>query len=162
MNTSSRALIRYAGVGSIITLLACAPSIPEDPAALEAIIGAIEQGWETGNGAPFREHFLDFPGARYIETGGQNKGLTVLIEHHVEPEGEALEGLAVTFGDVETHFEGAFAWAVMDVEVQATLRDGSQIHRRGYQTFLFRWAGDGAGDAWKVVHTHNSTRPVSQ
>ena len=158
MNTSFRVLIRCAGVGSIIALLACAPSIPEDPAALEAIIGAIEQGWKTGNGEPFREHFLDFPGARYIETGGQNEGLTDLIENHVEPEGDAFDELAVTFGDVETHFEDAFAWAVMDVEVQATYRDGRQIHRRGYQTLLFRWAGD----AWKVVHTHNSTRPVSQ
>ena len=40
MHKSFRGLIRYAGVGSIITLLACAPSIPEDPAALEAIIEA--------------------------------------------------------------------------------------------------------------------------
>ena len=157
MNTSSRVLIRYAGAGSIIALLACAPAIPEDPAALEAIIGAIEQGWEEGDGAPFWEHFLDFPGARYIETGGQNEGLTDLIEHHVEPEGEAFDGFSVIFSDVETHFEGAFAWAVMDVEVQATRRDGREIHVRGHQTFLFRWVED----AWKVVHTHNSTRPVS-
>ncbi len=157
MNTSSKGLIRYAGVASIMTLLACAPSIPEDPAALEAIIGAVKQGWETANGAPFREHFLDFPGARYLENGGQNEGLTDLIENHVEPEGEALDGLAVTFGNVETHFEGAFAWAVMDVEVQATYKDGRQIHNRGHQTFLFRWTED----AWKVVHTHNSTKPVS-
>ncbi len=159
MSVSSRVLVRYAGIGSIVVLFACAPSIPEDPAALEAIIGAVEHGWETANGAPFREHFLDFPGARYIETGGQNEGLTDLIENHVEPEGETLDGLALTFGEVETHFEGAFAWAVVDVDVQATIRaDGRQIHRRGYQTFLFRWSGD----AWKVVHTHNSTRPVSE
>ncbi len=157
MNTSSRVLLRYAGVGSIIALLGCAPSIPEDPAALEAIIEAVEQGWKAGNGAPFREHFLDFPGARYIETGGQNEGLTDLIERHVEPESDSFDELAVTFGDVETHFEGAFAWAVMDVEVEATFKDGGQIHRRGHQTFLFRWVED----SWKVVHTHNSTKPVS-
>ena len=99
-----------------------------------------------------------FPVRATLETGGQNEGLTDLIENHVEPEGAALEGLAVTFGNVETHFEGAFAWAVMDVEVEATFRDGREIHNRGYQTFLFRWAED----AWKVVHTHNATRPVSQ
>ena len=56
-----------------------------DSAALVAIIDAIEKGWEQGDGTPFREHYLDFPGARYVEGGGQNEGLTDLVEHHVEP-----------------------------------------------------------------------------
>jgi hypothetical protein len=159
MINAFRVLIRSLGTISVVALLACSPAIPEDPAALEAIISAMERGWEQADGTPFREHFLDFPGARYIETGGQNEGLTDLVENHVEPEGEALEGLEVTFGNVEAHFEGAFAWALADVEVRATIRaNGRQIHRRGYQTVLFRWSGD----SWKVVHTHNSTRPVSQ
>ena len=49
-----------------------------------------------GDGTPFREHYLDYDGARYVESGGQNEGLTDLIEHHVEPEGDALDN----FGDV--------------------------------------------------------------
>lgn len=134
-------------------------SAHEDADALVAIIGAIETGWEQADGTPFRQHFLDFPGARYIESGGQNEGLTDLVEHHVEPEGDALEGLELSLTNIETHFEGDFAWAVADVEVKALVRrDQRQIHNRGYQTFLFRRV-DGQ---WKVVHTHSSSRPVKK
>lgn len=131
----------------------------EDTGELVAIIGAIEAGWEQADGTPFRKHFLDFPGARYIESGGQNEGLTDLVEHHVEPEGDALEGLELSLTNIETHFEGDFAWAIADVEVKALVRkDQRQIHNRGYQTFLFRHV-DGQ---WKVVHTHSSSRPVKK
>ena len=41
----------------------------DDSAALIAIIDAIEKGWEQGDGTPFREHYLDFEGARYVESG---------------------------------------------------------------------------------------------
>lgn len=125
--------------------------------ALVNIIESIERGWETADGTPFRQHFLDFEGARYIESGGQNEGLDDLVTHHVEPEGDALDGLDLTFSNIETHIEGDFAWAVADVEVRATVkRDDRRIHSRGYETFLFRRVG---GD-WKVVHTHSSSRPV--
>lgn len=127
----------------------------EDPALLVAIIADIERGWETADGTPFREHFLDYDGARYFESGGQNEGLDDLVEHHVEPEGDALEYLRLTFSNVETHFEGRFAWAVADVRVEAKIRsDGREIDKTGYETFLFRWV-DGR---WRVVHTHSSTR----
>ena len=141
-------------------VLAWAPgfALANDKAAqLVDIIQAIEQGWEQADGGPFRAHFLDFDGARYIETGGQNEGLDDLIEHHVEPEGDALSALELTLSNIETHLEGIFAWAIADVEVKATIRkDGREIHNRGYETFLFRRMGD----EWKVVHTHSSTRPV--
>ena len=131
----------------------------EDAEELIAIIGAIEAGWEQADGTPFRKHFLDFPGARYIESGGQNEGLADLVEHHVEPEGDALEGLELSLTNIETHFEADFAWAVADVEVKALVRrDQRHIHNRGYQTFLFRRV-DGH---WKVVHTHSSSRPVKK
>ncbi len=58
----------------------------DDAAALIAIIDAVPKGWEQGDGQPFRKHFLDFEGARYIESGGQDSSLTHLIEHHVVPE----------------------------------------------------------------------------
>jgi uncharacterized protein DUF4440 len=126
-----------------------------DPALLEAIIAGVERGWETGDGTPFRETYLDFEGARYIESGGQNEGLDDLINHHVEPEGDALEYLRLTFANIETHFEGTFAWAIFDVRVEAKIRsDGREIDKSGYETFLFRWVDD----RWMVVHTHSSTR----
>ena len=140
----------------LVSPIACAENDPD--ASIVAIVKAIEQGWKQADGAPFREHFLDFDGARYIESGGQNEGLNDLIEHHVEPEGDALEDLELTLSNIETHTEGEFAWAIADVEVIATLkRDGRRIHNRGYETFVFR-SIDGA---WKVLHTHSSSRAVT-
>lgn len=129
----------------------------DESAKLIAIIHAIEKGWEQGDATPFREHFLDFKGARYIESGGQNTGLTDLIEHHVVPESGAFDGFDVLFSNIDTYKEGDFAWAVADFEYKATVKeDSSKIHGRGYQTFLFRRI-DGN---WMVVHTHSSSRPV--
>jgi len=130
----------------------------EDEQALIGIIEAVELGWENGDGTPFWDHFLDFEGARYIETGGQNEGLKDLIEHHVEPEGDALADFDLIFSNIETHIEGEFAWAIADVELTATVvRTDRRIHNRGFETFLFRRI-DGE---WKVVHTHSSTRAVT-
>ena len=131
----------------------------DDTAALHSIISAVAKGWEQADGTPFRDHFLDFEGARYVESGGQNTGLSDLIEHHVEPEGDALDSVELTFSNVETHIEGDFAWAIVTTEVKATVKSNQrEIHNRGYQTFLFRQV-DGK---WKVVHTHSSSRPVAK
>lgn len=131
----------------------------QDEQHLIEIIHAIEQGWEQADGTPFRKHFLDFDGARFFETGGQNDSLTDLIEHHVEPEGDALESLDLSFSNIQTHINGDSAWALADVEVKATVRkDQREIHNRGYETFIFQRI-DGA---WKVVHTHSSSRPVAK
>ncbi len=140
---------------SIVGLLACAWTPSQDSAALHAIIADIETGWETGDGVPFRTHYLDFPGARYIEAGVQNEGLRDLIENHVEQHGETMDSMALEYSNIETHFEGRFAWAIADLDGQATI-GGRQLHFRGYETFLFRHV-DGA---WTVVHTHSSTGPV--
>lgn len=138
-------------------LLTTGAKADSDAADLIAIISAVEAGWEDADGTPFRKHFLDFPGARYIESGGQNEGLTDLVEHHVEPEGDALEDLDLSLTNIETHIEGDFAWAVADVEVKALVKkDQRRIHNRGYQTYLFRRV---EGE-WKVIHSHSSSRPV--
>ena len=130
----------------------------DDAAELVAIVQAVAKGWEEADGTPFREHFLDFEGARYIESGGQNTGLSDLVEHHVEPEGDALDSLELTFSKIETHIEGDFAWAVANTEVKAVVKEDKRvIHSRGYETFLYRRV-DGE---WKVVHTHSSSRPVT-
>ena len=145
------------GVLAINTAQANDSSADHD--SLVNIIAAIEQGWETADGTPFRTHFLDFEGARYVESGGQNEGLDDLVTHHVEPEGDALSGLELSFNEVETHIEGDFAWAIARTEIKATVRkDNREIHNRGYETFLFRRI-DGV---WKVVHTHSSSRPVKK
>jgi len=131
----------------------------DDAAKLVAIIHAVEKGWEDADGTPFREHFLDFEGARYVESGGQNLGLSDLVEHHVEPEGDALDSLELTFSEIETHIEGEFAWAIANTEIKAVVKtDKRVIHNRGYETFLYRRVNG----EWKVVHTHSSSRPVTQ
>jgi hypothetical protein len=76
---------------------------PEDAEALEQIIEAVRNGWLEADGTPFRENFLDFDGARYIESGGQNEGLADLVENHVEPEGHALADFELVFSAAEIH-----------------------------------------------------------
>lgn len=159
--TSKSVRLCVIALGLFITLAAPANAQDVDDVreSLVAIIAAVERGWETGDGAPFRKHFLDVDGARYIESGGQNEGLEDLITHHVEPEIDALGNFDLQLTNIETHVEDSFAWAIADVELTATIkRDGRDIHRRGHETFLFRRVGSD----WKVIHTHSSTRPVKK
>jgi uncharacterized cupredoxin-like copper-binding protein len=126
-----------------------------DKAAILKIIDGIKYGWENGDGSPFRTHFLDFPEARYYESGGQNKGLNDLVTHHVEPEKDAMEYLKLDFSNIRVFFEKDFAWALADTRVKGKLKkSGRTFDKTGRQTFLFRLV-DGT---WKVVHTHSSSR----
>ncbi|MBT8336513.1 MAG: nuclear transport factor 2 family protein [Gemmatimonadetes bacterium] len=134
--------------------MAAASTAPTDPADLERILEDIRIGWENGDGTPFYEHFLDWDGARYFEGGGQNVGLEDLVVNHVEPEAEL--GLQLDFSNIQTHFEGDFAWAVVDTEIRLTTADGRDVHNEGHGTYLFRWV-DGV---WRVVHTQSASRPV--
>ena len=84
---------------------------PHDAAGLEEALEGIRVGWEEGDGRPFYTHFLDWEGARYFEGGGENVGLRDLVENHVEPEAEL--GLRLGISNIQTHFEGAFAWAAL-------------------------------------------------
>ena len=131
----------------------------DDDAQLREIIEAVRIGWIEADGTPFRRHFLDFEGARYFEGGGQNNGLTDLIEHHVEPEADAFEDFSLDFTNIETHIENGFAWALVDTEIKATLkRDGRVIHNKGRGTYLFR----NVDGEWKVVHTNSASKPVKK
>lgn len=126
-----------------------------DDKAIKAIISAILKGWEGGDGTPFWDHFLDFEGARYFESGGQNSGLRDLVENHVEPEKDAIPDLTLGLSNLAIYYEGDFAWAVASTTVQGTLvKSGTKLDRTGKQTWLFRKI---EGE-WKVVHTHSSSR----
>jgi hypothetical protein len=149
-------LFLLAAAGHSATAVAADERRAADEAAIAAILQEVERGWETGDGAPFRQHFLDFEGARYFESGGQNVGLDDLVVRHVEPEKHAIEGLEVDFLEVTPHFAGDFAWVLADTRVAGRiLRTGEVLDRTGFATFLLRRI-DGE---WKVVHTHSSTRP---
>ncbi len=130
-----------------------------DTQKITHIIQRIKYGWENGDGKPFRKNFLDFKGARYVESGGQNAGLDSLVNHHVEPEKDALDYLKLDFSNIEVTYEGGkqrtFAWAVADTRVKGKVKNSDRtFDKSGYQTFLFRLV-DGQ---WKVVHTHSSSR----
>jgi uncharacterized membrane protein len=132
-----------------------APVTRTEDAAILQIIDEIEAGWEDGSAAPFRMHFLDFEGARYFESGGGNTGLEDLIINHVEPEKTSIPDLELNVSNIDIHYEGDFAWAVGDTTVQGTIaRTDETLDRTGKQTWLFRKV-DGA---WRVVHTHSSSR----
>jgi hypothetical protein len=143
----------------LLLLISSAPALADnDRKSINRILDAIITGWEQADGAPFRQHFLDYDGARYIESGGQNVGLTDLIEHHVEPEGDAIK-LELSFNDPDIHIEEDFAWVVVDSVVRGTiLKSGRKIHNKGFQTVILRKID---GD-WKVLHTHSSGRPVKK
>lgn len=125
--------------------------------AIRSIIEDVRQGWLHADGEPFRKHFLDFEGARYFEGGGENTGLTDLIEHHVKPEADAFDGFVLNFSNIQVHFEGDFAWALVDTEIKAKVRKTERvIDNRGRATYLFRMV-DGH---WKIIHTHSASRPA--
>ena len=141
-------------IGFIVLVGCFQAKVKHDKELLFRIIEDIRVGWENGDGTPFRDHFLDWDGARYFEGGGQNIGLEDLIINHVEPEAEL--GLRLGFTNIQTHFEGNFAWAVVDTEIKLTTKDGRKIHNNGHGTYLLRWIED----SWKVVHTQSASRPV--
>ncbi len=131
----------------------------DDRAQIIDIIAAIKYGWENGDGTPFRKNFLDYTGARYIESGGQNAGLDSLVTHHVEPEKDSLEYLKLNFSNIEVNFEGGenpiFAWAIADTRVKGKVKNSDRkFDKSGYQTFLFRKLAN----KWKLVHSHSSSR----
>ena len=123
---------------------------------LRKIISDVELGWENANGAPFKKHFLDFPGARYFESGGQNIGLDDLIDHHVVPEGQSIK-LELTFTNHQFNINDGFAWVLVDTEVRGeVVKSGRSFHNKGFQTFIFQ----NLEETWRVVHTHSSSRPI--
>ncbi len=142
----------------IFSILPCQALAESDRDNIQRILDTIVTGWEQADGKPFREHFLDYDGARYIESGGQNIGLTDLIEHHVEPEGKALK-LDLKFTNPVVNIEGDFAWVIVDTEVRATVYETNRkIHNKGYETIILRKIAD----QWKIIHTHSSGRPVKK
>ncbi len=57
------------------------------------------------------------------------------------------------------YFEGNFAWALADTRVRGKVRKtGLVFDKQGFATFLLRKTGG----AWKVVHTHSSTRDADR
>jgi hypothetical protein len=145
-------------LASLLLMLSLSAQAESDEEQILAIIEASRTGWEQADGTPFRQYFLDWEGARYFESGGQNVGLTDLIEDHVEPEGHALT-LDLEFNNPQIQFHGDIAWVLTDTVVRATVKSsGREIHNRGHQTTILKKING----TWKVLHTHSSSRPVKK
>ncbi len=152
-------MARFCGLAILVFTASPVFAAESDEEKIKSIIEAIRVGWVEADGAPFRKHFLDFEGARYIESGGQNEGLDDLINHHVVPEADAFDGFELKIDNLEVHVEGDFAWVLTDNEIKAKVkRDGRVIHNKGHGTYLLRKV-DGE---WKVIHSHSSSRPVKR
>ncbi len=135
--------------------IAIQASQKNDEAQILNIINQIKFGWENGDGAPFLAYFLDHDGARYFESGGQNDSLNDLIEHHVEPEKDALVFLSLNYSNIQIHIEENFAWVLADTAVKGEVKkSGRRFDKTGYQTFVFKKIKE----QWKVLHTHSSSR----
>jgi len=101
--------------------------VSTDEQAILNIMAAIETGWETGDGELFRQNFLDWSGARYFESGGENTGLLDLVENHVEPEKVTIPDLELDFSNIDVQFEGSdFAWAVADTAISGTFSSNGE------------------------------------
>jgi hypothetical protein len=142
---------------SLVTILIVPLALANDEERqILDIIESTRVGWEQADGTPFRAHFLDWEGARYFESGGQNVGLADLIENHVEPEGHAL-ALELKFNNPQIHIHDDVAWVLTDTVVKATIHStGKKIHNRGFQTTVLKKVEG----RWKVLHTHSSSRAV--
>lgn len=128
-----------------------------DEAALREVLEAIEAGWETGSGAPFREHYVADADAYFVEGGGADIGLDRFVTHHVIPEGEALAEIDLSLEPLDMEVQGDLAWVLASTEFKARVRsDDRAIHSKGFETVVLRRVTG----RWKVVHTHGSSRPV--
>jgi len=130
-----------------------------DDVVIREIISDVQSGWEQGDGTPFREHFLDYVGSRYFESGGENTGLDDLVGNHVELEKKSIPDLKLGISNLQIHYENGFAWAIADTTAQGTLvKSGTTLDRTGKHTWLFRKVGRD----WKIVHTHSSSRAAKR
>jgi len=128
-----------------------------DTDALRAIVAAIESGWETGSATPFRDNYVADADAYYVEGGGADVGLEHFVTHHVIPEGEVLADIELNLVPLSIDVRGDLAWLVASSEFRARVRsDDRLIHSTGFETIVF----ERVMGAWKVVHTHGSSRPV--
>ena len=101
------------------------------------------------------EKYRDHKVVGYIESGGQNTGLSYLVETDVETEKEVLKRLIMDILDMDITIDDDMAWAITTVNVSGEVRKtGSTFDKKGYQTYLFKRTSNG----WKVIHSHSSTR----
>lgn len=155
MNSLNFFLINFKRFFLLLMTASCLLLQATDKDEILSIINDIEYGWENGDGEPFSKHFLDYEGAKYFESGGQNIGLKDLIENHVEPEKDALYFLELNFLNIDIRIDQSFAWVTADTEVKGKVkRNDYEFDKTGHQTFLLKKLEG----RWKILHTHSSSR----
>jgi ketosteroid isomerase-like protein len=127
-----------------------------------ADVAAIEK-WLDGYDAAFIAKDLEklaryyHPDVTIYEGGGINNGWADYRDHHLGPELKAFEGLQFGHTDRKVHLlgDGRTAYAVSNYFIKAKMGERA-IDSGGLETLVLVKGDDGA---WKIRHTHTSSRP---
>ena len=130
--------------------------------ASSADVAAIEK-WLDGYDAAFIAKDLEklasyyHPDVTIYEGGGINNGWADYRDHHLGPELKAFEGLQFGHTDRKVHVlgDGRTAYAVSNYFIKAKMGERA-IDSGGLETLVLVKGADGA---WKIRHTHTSSRP---
>ena len=145
-----------------VTKLVSNPSVPTpssqgaDPAAIET--------WLKGYDAAFNAKDLDKLGSFYhsdvtvYEGGGINNGWADYRDHHLGPELKQFENLQFGHSNTKVHVlpGGHTAYATSEYSLKAKMGE-REIDARGLETLVLIKGSDGA---WKIRHSHTSSRPA--
>ena len=132
----------------------------DDTEEIKSIVEQIAEGWNQANGKMFYKNYSDSPAILMVESGGANKGVKDLVEHHVLPEKKHFQEMEVKFSDTQVHLSSnkLNAWTVSRSEFKAKTKNGKVIHNKGYQTMIFKKIKG----QWTIVHSHSSSRGVKK
>lgn len=120
----------------------------------------ISEGWNRADGKPFLKYYSSDPKTLMIEGGGTNVGVKDLVEHHVIPEKNHFVKMNVSFNNIKVRVsdDKKEAWSVANTEFKAETKKGKKIHNKGFVTMIWKKTGP----AWRIVHSHSSSRPVKK
>lgn len=109
---------------------------------------------QSGDFATLDKLYSDDPDMLIVESGGANRGWAEYRDHHLKPELKELKEFAYKYESVDAEVAGDAAWATFDYKLHAVAK-GNTIDVAGKGTMVLR-RHEGA---WKIVHSHTSSRP---
>lgn len=145
-----------------VTKLVANPSTASQP-SLGGDAAAVET-WLKGYDAAFNAKDLDKLGSFYhpdvtiYEGGGINNGWVDYRDNHLGPELKQFENLQFGHSNTKVHLlpGGQTAYATSEYSLKAKMGE-REIDARGLETLVLVKGSDGA---WKIRHSHTSSRPA--
>jgi uncharacterized protein (TIGR02246 family) len=144
----------------VTLMLLLPPPATVQPATNAAVIEA----WLKGYDAAFNAKDLDrlatfyYPDVTIYEGGGVNNGWADYRDHHLGPELKAFENLQFGHRDIEVTVlaGGQSAYTTSRYSLKAKMGERA-IDSEGLATYLLIKGADGA---WRIRHSHTSSRPA--